>query len=435
MNYKYRRERNYINNKVLDAKNKLIELGYSTSDITKLISDKAGEVTIIEHSDSFVTDYQHWDRLVKHKREKAYQSKNKLLALLENKIIWKENAEEAHKKSKGRVKNPQYGIRNLREQDLNDTNIISVFESNLTRTIGIKQDELTDALLVVQIYYFDIFKDISFWGFTFKGEKYKYFTSSAGQIRKKKAVFIKESVWNQIETTIMCGLTIEKINSKGGNNANKHLAYLALSNSATDIWEEFDIDKSIVIDDFETNVYGTFDFVDESDYSITRKTDYIPICHTDGCGMALPSLGKKNFMIRPPWIKGLLSIFDFRKFIKVNNCSPIIKDIYGKEHDVIAEKIEVIFTKSQFKMANYYDSWDEYKYYFKKFNCKVGRCNIEEDRIKNAKINYQMLFHNLKKVNYNGFLTVELGFQYCTDPDPAAYRSLQYLRSQMIVNI
>ncbi|HHX23102.1 MAG: sugar phosphate isomerase/epimerase family protein [Tepidanaerobacteraceae bacterium] len=52
-----------------------------------------------------------------------------------------------------------------------------------------------------------------------------------------------------------------------------------------------------------------------------------------------------------------------------------------------------------------------------------------------GKINYQMLFHNLKKVNYNGFLTVELGFQYCTDPDPAAYRSLQYLRSQMIVNI
>ena len=35
-----------------------------------------------------------------------------------------------------------------------------------------------------------------------EGEKYKYFTSSAGQIRKKKAVFIKESVWNKIEKTI-----------------------------------------------------------------------------------------------------------------------------------------------------------------------------------------------------------------------------------------
>lgn len=69
----------------------------------------------------------------------------------------------------------------------------------------------------------------------------------------------------------MCGLTIEKINSKGGNNVNKHLAYMALANSATDQWTDFDIDRCIVIDDFETNVPGTFDFIDESDYSITRK--------------------------------------------------------------------------------------------------------------------------------------------------------------------
>jgi len=44
-----------------------------------------------------------------------------------------------------------------------------------------------------------------------------------------------------------------------------------------------------------------------------------------------------------------------------------------------------------FKMAKFYDSWDEYKTYFKKYHCQAGRCNIEEDRIKNAKINYQML--------------------------------------------
>ena len=189
----------------------------------------------------------------------------------------------------------------------------------------------------------------------------------------------------------MCGLTIDKINSKGGNNVNKHLAYMALSNSATDEWKEFDIDKSIVIDDFETNVYGTFDFVDETDYSITRKTDYVPIPHTDGAGMVLPSLSTKNFMFRSPWVKGLLGVFDFKKFIEVNDYSPIIVDIYGKGHNVIEEDIQIIFTKSQFKMAKFYDSWDEYKDAFKKYHCSAGRCNIEEDRIKNAKINYQML--------------------------------------------
>lgn len=166
---------------------------------------------------------------------------------------------------------------------------------------------------------------------------------------------------------------------------------MALTNSATDEWKEFDIDKSIVIDDFETDVYGTFDFVDETDYSITRKTDYVPIPHTDGAGMILLSVSSKNFMYRAPWIKGLLGVFNFRKFIEVNNYSPIIKDIYGQEHDVIKEDIQVIFTKSQFKMYKYYDSWDKYKDNFKKYHCSAGECNVEEDRIKNAKINYQML--------------------------------------------
>ena len=55
-------------------------------------------------------------------------------------------------------------------------------------------------------------------------EKYRYFTSSAGQIRKKKAVFIKESVWNQVEKTVMCGLRMIKLNLKGVIIVNKHWA-------------------------------------------------------------------------------------------------------------------------------------------------------------------------------------------------------------------
>lgn len=379
MNCKYRRERNYVQNKLPEIEKQLKQFGYTEDDIKNLKNDKTEEVDIVDFSYDTVSEYLHWIRLIKHKREKAKESKEKLLTLL------------SHKVSQNELTDGKDHIRTIKEDSLNDTNIISVFDSALSRTIGIKQDELTDALITVQVYYFDVFKDISFYGFTYKGEKYKYFTSSAGQIRKKKAVFIKKSVWNEIEKTVMCGLTIDKINSKGGNNVNKHLAYMALTNSATDEWKEFDIDKSIVIDDFETNVYGTFDFVDETDYSITRKTDYVPIPHTDGAGMILPSVSTKNFMFRAPWIKGLLGVFNFRKFIEVNNYFPIITDIYGQEHDVIKEDIQIIFTKSQFKMYKYYDSWDEYKEYFKEYRCSAGKCNVEEDRIKNAKINYQML--------------------------------------------
>ena len=84
-------------------------------------------------------------------------------------------------------------------------------------------------------------------------------------------------------------------------------------------------------------------------------------------------------------------IIPFLKFIKKNNCSPVIKDIYGKEHNVIDEDIQIIFTKSQFKMWKYYDSWEQYKEYYKRYNCTAGYTNLEEDKIKNATINYQML--------------------------------------------
>lgn len=381
MNCKYRRERNYINNKLPPIEEQLEELGYSEKDILCMKNNKLDKVeSEINQGDlDLINEYIHWNQLIVHKRKKAHESKDKLLTLLANKM------------SQNEATDGKDHIRCVRESELHDNNVISVFESSLTRTIGIKQDELTDALMVVQVYYFDVFKDISFYGFMYKGEKYKYFTSSAGQIRKKKAVFIKESVWNDIEKTVMCGLTIEAINAKGGNNVNKHLAYMALTNSATDAWKEFDIDRCIVIDDFETNVEGVFDYIDETDYSITRKNGEVPIPHTDGAGMMLPSVMTKNTMFRAPWIKGLLGVFDFRKFVEVNNYSPVIKDIYGKKWNIIDDDIQIIFTASQFKMNKYYNDWQSYKDAFKKYHCQAGLCNTEEDRIKNAKINYQML--------------------------------------------
>lgn len=327
-------------------------------------------------------EYERLKRLIDHKSMKAKESKDKLLLLLDNKV----NANIAS--------GSRHHIRELRDDGISDGNIISVFESSFTRTIGAKPGEFCDDFMIVKVFYFSVLKDILYNGFMYKGERYIYFTSSAGQIRTKKCVFVKESVWKRYEKTIMCGLTMDDINSKGGNNPNKHLAYLALSNSATDVWEGFDIDKTIVIDDFETEVFGTYDFISDVDYSITREHGHKPITHTDGAGMMLPdAFGKsqKNKMVRLPWVKGLLGVFDFRKFIEYHGCSPIIKDIYGNEHDVIAEDIQIIFTKSQFKLWKFYDSWDDYKDKYRRYDCTAGFTNEEDDRIKNATINYQML--------------------------------------------
>lgn len=337
---------------------------------------------LCEEARTYAAMYKRAKDLIKIKNRVIKETKEELLALLNQKM-------SANEKSGGK-----HHIRELRVNSVSKMKEISVFDSALTRTIGAKIDELCEDFMVVQVYYFSVFKDIQHYGFMYNGEKYIYLTSSAGQIRTKKGVFIRESVWNEHKNTLMCGLSIEEINRRGGANPNKYLAYMALNNSATDVWEEFDITKTIVIDDFETNVAGTYDLVDETDYSIHRTTGQIPIPHTDGAGMILPNaFGKRqrNKMFRSPWIKGLLGVFDFKAFIVENGCSPVIRDIYGVEHDVLAEGIEVIFCKSQFKMAKYYDSWEDYQEKYIRHGCVAGYANPEEERIKDATINYQML--------------------------------------------
>lgn len=146
--------------------------------------------------------------LIALKTQYAKSTKDKLLKLLENKV----NSNIA---SDGR-----HHVRELKENEVGNMRTISVFDSALTRTIGAKIDEFTEDFMVVQVYYFDIMKDIIYNGFIYHGEKYIYFTSSAGQIRTKKLVFIKESVYKEHERTLMCGLTLDDINAKGGNNPN-----------------------------------------------------------------------------------------------------------------------------------------------------------------------------------------------------------------------
>lgn len=236
----------------------------------------------------------------------------------------------------------------LNPDALKDKAIISLFESSLTRALGIGQNELTQDLFILNVFFFQIFESLVKDGFIYNGNKYVFLTASAGQIRTKRAVFIREDRYEAIQQKIMCGLTVEEINNRGGINTNKYLAYLALCNSATDVWADFDIDRSIVVDDFETDVAGEVDYINEIDYSITRQQTNTLIPHTDGCGMMLDDTTR---MVRLPWVKGLLVTFPFDKFIQ-EKCDgkAIVYDIYGNPHDVVKENIKYIFTKSQFKL-------------------------------------------------------------------------------------
>ncbi|MGD7963846.1 MULTISPECIES: hypothetical protein [Bacillus] len=286
-------------------------------------------------------------------------------------------------------------IRSLRPDALNMKNIINQFDSSLIRTLGIKENEITKDIISVEVFSYAVFKDIVTKGFKYNNQKYEYFTSSAGMIRNKKNIFIRSSVLKKNKNKIMCGLNEDVINNKGGMNVNKFNAYLALCLTASTVWQGFDINKCIVVDDFKTVLKGrNVDYIDKQ-YSIQRKRMDIAIEHMDGAGIMLPKVTENNkcFQFRLPFFKGLLVPFPFDDFIAeyVKEDSCLVKDIYGKEWDVVKDDVQIIFTKSQFKMWKYYDSWQHYKNTFISEGCEASKCDVEPDKFKDQPLNYQVL--------------------------------------------
>lgn len=318
------------------------------------------------------------------------------------------------------------GVRKLDKKYLNPKNEIGLFVSSLSRTMGLEVNDITNNILILRPYHYVILNQLMINDYEYENEKYIFLTASAGQIRTKKCVFIKKRVWEKHEKTFLCGLTIKDINEskEKGMNLTKFMAYLALNNSATDEWTGFDIDRTIVVNDFETEVTGLVDHIDIEKLSdeniedcIERKTMKVPIEHSDGCGLILPTLSKKNFMVRLPWMKGLLTPCDYMKYCKQERKKLVdgewvedkenykITDMYGVEHDILEENIQVIFTKSQFKAYKYYENeldengnliisgWDKYKSCFKEYGCSANKCNEEPNtsEFRQASLNYQML--------------------------------------------
>lgn len=279
-------------------------------------------------------------------------------------------------------------IRELNADDLTPKKLIAMFESTLTRAMKLKTNDLTTDFMVITVYHRKPAEDVIKRGFMYNGEKYVFYTASAGQIRQKKFVVIRESLLKELSNTLMCGLNYDIINQKGGINTNKFLAYSALTTSATEVWEDFNIDQTVVVDDFETSVRGLVDYINMNDYSVNRKEMDIPINHMDGAGIMI---GQKTRMIRMPWVKGLMIEMPFDKFVIENNLSGDIIDIYGKKWNIFKDDIKYILTKSQFKLNKMYGSWDEYKDNFKKYHCEACYCKMEQDKIYNSKLGYQMI--------------------------------------------
>lgn len=284
----------------------------------------------------------------------------------------------------------QEKILNRNKTAISNGKKVTISDSTLTRTLGLNKNRFNPEICIIRVYYTGIMESLIKNGFVYDGYEYEFFTASAGQTKDKKFVAIrkdlKEKYWNKLTA----GLSVKEINDCGGCNTAKYLAYVSLCSSMSKPWKDFNIDKSIVVDDFQNEVTGEVDYINYDTYEITHGVRTLPMEQNDGCGMMLPRVSSKDFVIRLPWFKGLMGVFDFRKFIEINGCSPIIKDIYGKEHNIIEEDIEIIFTKSQFKMWKYYHDFEDYKTRFKTYGCEACIGNEEEEEFDNVrKLNYQ----------------------------------------------
>ena len=276
---------------------------------------------------------------------------------------------------------------------------IAEFCCELSRAMGLSNLDKTLDLIVVKWKNVEILRQLVMNGFnmpilhndgTIETRHYHFYTASAGQLRRDKLVMISDIAWEKIHAQMECGMTWDLINERGSLNQNKYMAYLALGTSATEEWTDFDIDRCIVIPEFEGQVTDKMMYI-KPDYSYEIGIRTVTIDHTDGCGMMLPEVSTSNFMVRGVWIKGLLGSFDYIKWCKVNNADPVLTDAWGVKHDLVKERINVILTTSMFKLYKLYKSWDEYKYYFKRDGCHFCKMNYEESFIRNTTINYQMI--------------------------------------------
>ena len=291
-----------------------------------------------------------------------------------------EEENECYKRKKSDVEDlikENTEIRSASKKELYKKNIIAIFENDIVRLALKDRNEtkpdmqLLDEIVFVEVYHLDILRQIIKNGCNIDDKRYIFFAATTGQQRNQTVVLIRCDFYLKHKRNITCGLDIDRINNSGGQNAGKHISYNALIlSTSVPFKNKIDLDRCIVVKGLETVVDELVKYLDVDKMEVLKGyihyTDKngnkgIKIEHTDGAGMFLPGEQPKSFQVRGRYIKGAMFPFNFRKFALEVAHNTIVTDYKGVKHDILKEDIRYIFTTSQFKNCNYYDSWDEYK--------------------------------------------------------------------------
>ena len=255
-------------------------------------------------------------------------------------------------------------------------------------------------------------------GFYLNNIKYVLFGKSSSQAKEGIICFVEESISEELNKRITLDIDLS-----GKMVISKIEAYLKLTMSGCDFLSF--IPNIVVVDDYETLIKDqkikyviptTKEFVNQygktieyTDWKVEEGVRNISLQPFDGMGVHSFETNKKfkedlnipeednvvSFQIRCVGLKGLSTAFDIHKWFKENNIE-IITDIWGDTHDT--KNVDCIWTKSQFKLAKYFDSIEDYKNRLIKYNHVVGISKFNKT-IKQEKAMFRMNFQYLQALN------------------------------------
>lgn len=198
-------------------------------------------------------------------------------------------------------------------------------------------------------------------GFKVNGIEYTWLMCGAGHQRTNRAMYVNKGIYEPLDEILRNGSKVKEIVLA------KYNAYYALSSSST---YRVRRPRVCVIDDCEIKMTKLVDFV--SNGEITRCEREMAFNLFDGQGLISPEfselwakdVGIRDYIpsawgVRCSFIKGMCVTFDFHTFARDIAKTETIKDIWGKEY--LVSEIDLIISKSQFKLWNAYEDWQDYE--------------------------------------------------------------------------
>ncbi len=235
-------------------------------------------------------------------------------------------------------------------------------------------------------------------GFYVNGIRFVPFMASAGMIRKNTAMFINNNLKHPIMDILENGRdeSVKIVAAKFGT-------YFSLYCSSTlpVSFPSFAVIPDKTIETIRKIDFVTYKGIDEDD-DVEEKNYSLKLNAWDGQGLITPKLAKQwsdelgldyTFscaIIRAPFLKGLITVFDIESFAKDVAGKTTFIDVYGEKHNIFG--VDLIISESMFKLWESYKGTKDYieKCYQNNLGFSIAKVNPKKEN-SHSRTSYQFL--------------------------------------------